>query len=254
MKQRIRVIPVLTILNNKLVKTVQFKNPAYIGDPINTVKIFNEKYVDEIILTDIGISKKKYSEISFDRIRNIASEAFMPMAYGGGINCLEDADKVFDCGFEKVILNTAAFNNVHLVEQISTKYGAQSVCVSLDIKKNMFGNHRCYSNSGKKTVKGTLSSSLLTFQNAGAGEIMITSISRDGTWEGYDLDILSHFSEDFKLPIIINGGAGSIQHLQDAVDYKYISAIAASSLFIFQKKGAGVLINIPKTTFFKEND
>lgn len=241
--RRIRTIPVLLLKNGGLYKTVNFKNPKYVGDPINAVKIFNEKETDELILLDYNASADGRS-IDYKRIEEIASEAFMPMAYGGGIKTLDDAKKVFDCGFEKVVLNSVLVDNPGLIQQIGNIYGAQAVVGSIDYKKNILGKGKVYIRSGSKSTGYGPVEWAEKLQEYGAGEIMLNCIDRDGTWDGYDLDTIKKLTERISVPLIACGGAGSISDLKQAVTAG-ASAVAAGSMFVFQKKGMGVLISFP---------
>lgn len=241
--RRIRTIPVLLLKNGGLYKTINFKNPKYVGDPINAVKIFNEKEADELVLLDYNASADGRG-VDFKRIEEISGEAFMPMAYGGGIKTLDDAKRVFDSGFEKVVLNSILFSNPALIEEIGNIYGAQSVVGSIDYKKNLFGKSKVYGMSGSKNMGHDPLSWAIKLQEYGVGEIMINSIDRDGTWTGYDVDLVKKISSEISVPLIACGGAGSVQDLKDAV-VAGASAVAAGSMFVFQKKGMGVLISFP---------
>lgn len=241
--RRIRTIPVLLLKNGGLYKTINFKNPKYIGDPINAVKIFNEKETDELVLLDYNASADN-KVIDYKRIEEIAGEAFMPMAYGGGIKTLDDAKRVFDCGFEKVVLNSVLFSNAGLVGEIGNIYGAQAVVGCIDYKKNMFGKSKVYSSSGSQKTGFEPLEWALKLQEYGVGEIMLNSIDRDGTWTGYDLELIKAISDKIAMPLVACGGAGSVQHMKDAVSAG-ASAVAAGSMFVFQKKGMGVLISFP---------
>jgi cyclase len=241
--RRIRTMPVLLLRNGGLYKTVNFKNPKYVGDPINAVKIFNEKEADELVLLDYNASIDTRA-IDYKRIEEIAGEAFMPMGYGGGIKTLDDAKRVFDCGFEKVVLNSVLLKNPGLVEAIGNIYGAQAVVGSIDYKKNIFGKSKVYSMSGSKKMGYEPVEWAVKLQEYGVGEIMLNSIDRDGTWSGYDLDMIKTVSEKITVPLIACGGAGSVQDLKQAVSVG-ASAVAAGSMFVFQKKGMGVLISFP---------
>lgn len=233
----------MLLKNGGLYKTINFKNPKYVGDPINAVKIFNEKETDELILLDYNASVDS-RPIDYKRIEEIAGEAFMPMAYGGGIKNLDDAKKVFDCGFEKVVLNSILLNNPALVEEIGSIYGAQAVVGSIDYKKNIFGKSKVYNMSGSKSVGEDPVSWAVKLQEYGVGEIMLNSIDRDGTWSGYDLEMIKNVSQSITVPLIACGGAGSVSDLKSAVQ-SGASAVAAGSMFVFQKKGMGVLISFP---------
>ncbi len=228
-----------------LYKTIKFKNAKYVGDPINTVKIFNEKEADELLLLDYKASVENRKP-DYTKIKEIAEEAFMPMAYGGGITTLEDAKKVFDCGFEKIILNSILRENITLIEQIANIYGSQSVVGSIDVKKNQFGDYNVYSHSGTKKIGDDPFKWAKKLESEGAGEIILTSIDNDGTWNGYLLDLIKAVSSEINIPLIACGGAGSEEDLGSAV-IAGASAVAASSMFIFQKKEMGVLISFPSS-------
>jgi len=242
--RRIRTIPVLLLNNGGLYKTVNFKNPGYVGDPINSVKIFNEKGADEIALLDIVASKEK-KEIDFKKIAEIAGEAFMPMAYGGGIKKYSDAQKVFDAGFEKVIINTAASSTPALITEIANVYGSQSVVVSIDAKPNWLGKYIVYTHGGTKSTGKAPDEYAKEMETYGAGEMIINAIHKDGTWEGYDLKLTKLVSDAVKVPVIACGGAGNIEDFKKVIRDGGASAVAAGSLFVYQKKGMGVLISFP---------
>lgn len=241
--RRIRIIPVLLLKNGGIYKTVEFKNPKYIGDPINAVKIYNEKEADELVLLDYNASVDNRN-IDFKKIEEIAGEAFMPMAYGGGIKTLDDAKRVFDCGFEKIVLNSVLFKNIRLINEVAEIYGAQAVVASVDYKKSFFGSDKVYAQSGTKNMGLSPVEWVQQLQQNGVGEIMLNCINRDGTWSGYDTNLIKMISSNINVPLIACGGAGSLQHMQDAVN-SGASAVAAGSMFVFQKKGMGVLISFP---------
>jgi imidazole glycerol-phosphate synthase subunit HisF len=242
--KRIRIIPALLLMNEGLYKTIRFKNPKYVGDPINTVKIFNEKGADEIVLLDIAASREK-KPINYKKIREIAGEAFMPMAYGGGIKSFDDAQKVFDAGFEKVIINSAALENRSLVGEIAGVYGSQSSVVSIDARRDWLGKYKVYTQGGTNNTGKSPAGYAKEMEAAGAGEIVINSIDKDGTWEGYDLQLVKMVSESVSVPVIACGGASGMEDFRKAILEGGASAVAAGSLFIYQKKGMGVLINFP---------
>src|SRR5579875_2511760 len=198
---RVRMIPVLLLNKGGLYKTVGFKNARYVGDPINTVKIFNEKEADELLLLDFTASVQKRGP-DFAKIAEIAGEAFMPMAYGGGIRNLDDAKKVFDSGFEKIVLNTILFDDIKLIEKIAAIYGAQAVVGCMDVKKNMFGKYRVYAYSGTKKTGYEPVDWAKQIQNGGAGEIILNNIDKDGTWEGYGFDLISAVAHSIHIPLI----------------------------------------------------
>ena len=243
--RRIRIIPVLLLEKGGLYKTVKFKNPNYVGDPINAVKIFNEKEADELLLLDFRASADK-RKIDFNKITEIASEAFMPMAYGGGVTKLDEAKRVFDCGYEKIVLNSVLFENNLLVENIANIYGAQAVVGCMDVKKNFFRKNLVYSHSGKNKTGYTPLEWASKLEEYGVGEIIINNIDNDGTWEGYNLEMIAEVSAKVKVPVIACGGAGSVDDFRKAVDAG-ASAVAAGSMFVYQKKGMGVLISFPSS-------
>ena len=243
--RRIRIIPVLLLEKGGLYKTIKFKNPNYVGDPINAVKIFNEKEADELLLLDFRASADK-RKIDFNKITEIASEAFMPMAYGGGVTKLDEAKRVFDCGYEKIVLNSVLFENNSLVENIANIYGAQAVVGCMDVKKNFFRKNLVYSHSGKNKTGYTPLEWAAKLEEYGVGEIIINNIDNDGTWEGYNLEVFAEVSAKVKVPVIACGGAGSVDDFRKAVDAG-ASAVAAGSMFVYQKKGMGVLISFPSS-------
>jgi cyclase len=227
-----------------LYKTVRFKSPKYVGDPINTVRIFNEKGADEIVLLDIGASGDK-AGINYKKITEIAGEAFMPMGYGGGVKNFDDAKRVFDAGFEKVIVNTAAAGNPALIGEIAKVYGSQSAVVSIDVKVGWTGGYKVYVGGGSKNTSRSPADYARDMEKAGAGEVILNSIDRDGTWEGYDIKLIRMVSEAVTIPVIACGGAAGMDDFKHAVSEGGASAVAAGSMFVYQKKGMGVLISFP---------
>lgn len=239
---QVRIIPCLQLIGESLVKTVNFKNPRYIGDPINTVRIFNEMEVDELCFLDIRASKEGRKP-PFHILKQIANEAFMPMAYGGGVKTFEEAKEVLSIGFEKVIINTAAYNNTSLITQICDHFGSQAVVISIDVRKSLLGNYQIYTNSGSQKNSMHLTEYLKEIEKAGAGEILITSIDREGTWSGYDIKLIKTITSNVTIPVIANGGAGSLKDIGQAVNEGGASAVALGSMVVYQKKDMGVLIN-----------
>jgi cyclase len=240
---RVRIIPILLLKHGGLYKTVKYKKPIYIGDPINTVKIFNEKQVDELIVLGFNVSIDKI-QIEFKKLKEIAGEAFMPMSYGGGIQSFEDAKMIFDAGYEKVILNSILFSKIGIVQKIANVYGAQAVVGSIDVKKNIFGNYKVYSHSGTKKTNYTPVDWARILEENGIGEIIVNVIDRDGTWYGYDEIIINQIADSVTVPVIASCGAGNIDDFNKAVSAG-ASAVAAGSMFVYQKKGMGVLISFP---------
>ena len=239
----IRVIPTLLLKDSGLVKTVNFKKPTYIGDPINAVKIFNQKEVDELVLLDIEASKNGY-EPKFEWIKDIVSESFMPIGYGGGISSLEHAKRLFELGVEKVILNSHS-RNLSLIREISSIYGSQSVVVCIDVKKGLLGKEACYFKKALDKVKVTPEAWAKEVVEAGAGEIIIQSIDKEGTMEGYDLALTKRVVDAVDVPVVASGGAGSTQDLETVLLQAGASAATAGSIFVYKSKQKGVLINYP---------
>jgi len=247
---RVRIIPVLLLNNGGLYKTIQFQKPQYIGDPINAVKIFNEKEADELILLDYRASKEK-RPIDFKKIAEIAGEAFMPMAYGGGIHNFEDAQRVFDAGFEKIVLNSILFDDLSLIDQIAAVYGAQAVVGSLDVKKNIWGKPQVLAASGSRKTRCEPLGWCKKLEENGVGEIMLNSIDQDGTWKGYDIKLIATLAQAVKIPLIACGGAGQFDDFRAAIGAG-ASAVAAGSMFVYQKKGMGVLISFPHEALMRD--
>ncbi len=241
--RRIRVIPILLLANGGLVKTVRFKKPNYIGDPINAVKIFNEKEVDELVILDIEKTRQNATP-DFEHIRDIVSEAFMPIGYGGGIRSMDDIKRVIDCGIEKVVVNTIAWEKPHVIEEGAKIFGAQSMVVSVDYSRNMFGQTSAFIKSGGLKVKLTLEEYTKRLEAYGAGEIVLTSIDREGTYTGYDLEMITRISHSVSIPVVANGGARDISDFLLAVQ-SGASAVAAGSRFVYSGKEHGILINYP---------
>lgn len=249
--RRVRIIPALLIQKGGLVKSVRFKDHKYVGDPINAVKIFNEKEVDEIVLLDISATVEKRAP-DIERIKEIASEAFMPLGYGGGITKLEEISELIKGGVEKVILNTVAFNNRRLISDGAKYVGSQSMVVSIDVKKNLWGKYRVYITNGSKNTDLDPVSFARQMEEAGAGEILLNSIDRDGTFEGYDLDLIHSVSAAVGIPVVALGGAGSIDDFRKSVQ-QGASAASAGSLFVFQRPHRAVLISYPTQAELKES-
>jgi cyclase len=253
---RIRVIPVLLLIDDGLYKTIRFKDPRYIGDPINAVKIFNEKEVDELVVFDISSSEKGNIPY-FDLIENIATECFMPICYGGGISTLNQASKLFRLGVEKISVNTAAINRPEFVQELSVKFGKSSIVITIDVKKDILGNYYVYTNRGKKNTGMRVEEWVKKVGVLGAGEIIINNIERDGTMVGYDTKLLNMVSKVSNIPIVACGGAGKLEDFGIAVREGCVSAVAAGSLFVYWGRKKGILINYPERkllekTFRKE--
>jgi cyclase len=242
---KVRVMPCLLIQNGKLVKTVKFKNPAYVGDPINAIKIYNEKEVDELIVLDISASVEK-RQPNYELLSQIATECFMPICYGGGVNSMDQLKKIFSLGFEKVAINTFAAENPSFISEAAAKYGSQSIVCSIDLKRSLFGGYQVMTRSGSNKVSKDPVAYAVAMEKAGAGEILVYSIDRDGTWSGFDIEIIKAISKAVTVPVIASGGAGSLEDIGDVVNRGGASAVALGSMAVFQGKDLGVLIKFPK--------
>lgn len=247
-----RIIPVLLVHNKGLVKTLKFKDPKYVGDPINAVKIFNEKEVDEIMVIDIDASSEK-REPDFKMIADLAYECRMPLCYGGGIKTTEQALKIHKLGVEKIALSSAAIENPSIVENIASKIGNQSVVVILDIKRKLVGNrYEIFTHNARKATGIDPIEFSIKMEKCGAGEIVINSIDNDGTMKGYDLYLACKIRDKINIPLTILGGAGSLDDMGQLIKEHGIIGVAAGSLFVFKGKYRAVLINYP-TALEKEN-
>ena len=241
---RSRIIPVLLLRNESLVKTVRFDKFSYVGDPCNTVRIFNELEVDELIFLDIMASRDGKSP-NLRLLAEIADECFMPLAYGGGIRTFDQAKSVFDIGFEKVALNSHALNNPRLITDIADHYGSQAVIVSIDVKKKLLGGETV------KNMGGSVNTYLdpvvwaRKAEKLGAGEILLTSIDSEGSWQGFDVDSVAEVASAVNIPLIAHGGAGSMYDIAKVITEAKASAVGLGSMVVFQKKGMGVLVNFP---------
>ena len=238
-----RVIPSLLLKNFGLVKTIKFTNPKYVGDPINVVKIFNDKYADELIFLDITATTEN-KKPNFELLSRIASETFMPFSYGGGIRCIEDATELFRIGAEKISLNAYAVENPAFISELSAKFGSQSVIVSMDVRKNRANKNEVFINNGKKGTGIDPISFAVKMEKLGAGEIFLNSIENDGMMKGYDTEIIRDVSKAVSIPVIACGGAGSILDFKEAVGAG-ASAVSAGSFFVFIGPHRAVLINYP---------
>ena len=244
MKMLPRVIPSLLLRGKGLVKTVKFKDPRYLGDPINIIKIFNDKEVDELTLLDITATIEGRKP-PFDYIAKVASECFMPLGYGGGIKDIEDIRKISALGVEKVILNSYAFENPDFITTAADLVGSQSVVVSIDVKKNILGKYEVFIHGGRKNTGADPVRFATQMAEKGAGEILLNSIDRDGTFTGYDISMIQKVTSAVSIPVIACGGARDVQDLGLAVKEGGASAVAAGSMFVYQGKHRAVLINFP---------
>ncbi len=246
---RPRAIPCLLVRGNGLVKTQKFSNPVYLGDPVNAIRIFSEKEVDELIILDIDATVEK-REPNYDLITEMAGEAFMPVAYGGGINSISQIRRLIRTGIEKVVINTSATQSTNIITEAANIFGSQAVVVAVDIKKTLFGRYKIVSHSGTQAIETELDEYIQLVVEAGAGEIFLNSVDRDGMMKGYDLALIKQVSQSVNIPIIASGGAGKIEDMSLAISEGGASAVAAGSLFVFYGKQKGVLINYPTDVTF----
>lgn len=242
---RVRVIPTLLLSGRSLVKTVKYKTPIYIGDSINAVKLFNELEVDELILLDI-LATKEQKQINFELLKVISSECFMPLAYGGGIKDLNQIKKLFSLGVEKIILNSAVVNSPSLISNAANIYGSQSILVSIDVKENFWGRREVFTAGGNNKTGLDPVKLAMDIEKLNAGELIVNSIDRDGTMKGYDIKLLSDISSKISIPLVANGGAGTLNDFKMAIEKGGASAVSAGSMFVYHGKKRGILINYPE--------
>lgn len=239
-----RVIPCLLLKGSGLVKTIKFDDARYVGDILNAVRIFNEKEVDEIIILDIEAHARP-GGIQWELVQNVASECFMPMCYGGGVTTGDEFKRLFSCGVEKVAVNTAALAGLKLVEAAARQFGSQSIVVGIDVRKTLFGRYSIVSHGGSKKQRTDVVAYAREAEAAGAGELLLTSVDRDGTQLGYDLDLLRLVTGAVRVPVVACGGAGRLSDFKAAVDAG-ASAVAAGSMFVFHGPHRAVLITYPE--------
>lgn len=239
-----RIIPTLLISKGKLVKTINFRNKIYVGDPINAIKIFNDKEVDELILIDIDASKSN-SEINYKLVEDCASECFMPLCYGGGIKNIDDATRLFSLGVEKICLQSSFFKDPSILKVFSSKYGRQAIVISLDLKRNIFGEYKIINSSNGNLINKNLNDLLAELTEYGAGEILLNVINKDGKMSGMDLEIINKITSNTSLSLIALGGVGSLTDIRNAF-INGASAVSAGSFFVFNGPHKAVLITYPK--------
>jgi len=238
-----RIIPCLLVKDRGLVKTTNFKAPKYIGDPINAVKIFNEKEVDELVVLDIDASIEN-REPDYKMIENLAAECRMPLCYGGGVKTVEQINKIIKLGVEKVALSSAAIETPELITKAAKMVGSQSIVVVVDIKKR-FGKREVFTYNGRERVKKPLFDLVKVIENSGAGEIIINSVDNDGVMKGYDIELVEKVRKLVNIPLTVLGGAGSLDDIGQLFSkFKQIGA-AAGSLFVYKGQYKAVLINYP---------
>jgi cyclase len=245
---RPRIIPVLLLKKDILVKSVGFKQHHYIGDPINAVRIFNEQFADELMILDIGATKNK-QVISLDIVKDIAEEAMMPFSVGGGIRELSQIRKIISLGVEKVIIGSYAIENPDFIRQAATEFGSSTIAVCIDIKKNFFGKQKIWTVNGSKPAHIEPLIFAQRMEENGAGEVIIQSIERDGQMNGYDIKLIKSFADNLSIPVVALGGAGETNDLKKAYTEAHATGIAAGSLFVYYGNNKGVLINYTKPSF-----
>jgi cyclase len=242
---RPRIIPVLLLKNQALVKSVRFKDHKYIGDPINAVRIFNDLKADELVFLDTEASRKGRL-ISLDFVRNVGEEANMPFSVGGGIRSIDDIKLVLAAGAEKVVINTQAGRDPDFIRRASEAFGSSTIVVCIDVKKKLFVGNRTTILGGTAWTPSAPVEFAELMEKNGAGELIIQSIDRDGTMEGYDIELIGSVSRAVSIPVVALGGAGTKDHLVDAYKHGSANALAAGSMFVYQDKRRGVLINYPE--------
>lgn len=242
---RPRIIPTLLIDDGMMVKTSKYMHPRYLGDIINAVRIFNNKGADELCILDIGATKKAQSP-DMEFLHDIATEAFMPLSYGGGICRIEQAKKLFRSGFEKVIFNTALVRNPGLVRETVNFAGSQSVVASIDAKDELFGRESCWIEDGSTRIGKTPVELARYAERLGVGEILLTSISSEGSMKGYHIKLVKSVADAVGIPVIANGGAGCVADLKEVLEKGHADAAAAGSMFVYYGRNRAVLINMPE--------
>lgn len=241
---RPRISPCLLLRNGGLVKTTKFSNDKYVGDPINAVKIFNEKSVDELIILDIDATSKGI-EPDYNLIERLANECRMPLCYGGGIKTVAQAEKLVRLGVEKIALSSAFLARPMLISELSSRLGSQSIVAILDVRRSLLGKYNIYTNNGNKKSSNNLLDFIEECQHYGIGEIIINSIDKDGSMSGYDTDLIKLVSDNIRVPFSALGGAGSMDDFGDLIEKFGILGCSAGSLFVFKGKYKAVLINYP---------
>lgn len=246
----VRMVPLLLLRGHSFVKTTRFKNPVYLGDPLNTIRIFNEKAVDEIVILDIDATKRRRGP-DFEYIAAIAEEAFMPLAYGGGISTLDDVQRLFRSGIEKVIVNSALHRNLQLATEIARVYGSQAIAGMIDVRRSILGRHFILGEGGARARVSDPVEWALRLVDAGVGEIVLQSVDRDGTMSGYNLDQLRAVTSMVSVPVMACGGASNVENMVSAVTEGGASAVAAGAMFVFYGPHRAVLINPPSQEEFQ---
>lgn len=246
-----RVIPCLLIRGNGLVKTRKFKDAVYVGDPVNAMRIFSDKEVDELVVLDIDASREG-REPNYELIEEMAGEAFMPVAYGGGVRTLDQIRRLIRSGIEKIVVNSAAIESTNVLRSAADMYGSQAIVGAVDVKKTLLGSYRVVAKSATQDAKVKLEDHVQHLVSAGVGEIFLNSVDRDGMMTGFDVPLIRSVTEAVSVPVVACGGAGTVSHLVDAVKDGGASAVAAGSMFVFHGKHRAVLINYLKPSELRE--
>jgi cyclase len=241
---RPRIIPCLLVHKKGLVKTVSFQSPKYVGDPINAVRIFNEKQVDELMVLDIDATVEN-REPDYQMIEYLAAECRMPLSYGGGVKTVEQAQRIFSLGVEKIAMSSAVVSDPSLVSKMAEQVGSQSVVAVVDVKRKMFGGYEVYTNNGKTNTRLNPVDLIKSIEKLGAGEIVVNSIDNDGQMKGYDFKLIDQVRDATCLPLTVLGGAGTLEDIGKLIHRYGIVGAAAGSLFVFKGVYKAVLINYP---------
>ena len=240
---RKRVIPILQVINEKLVKSYKYKNHKYVGDPLNAVRIFNQKEVDEIVVIDVEDYPQNEKKIDFDFIKDLASECRMPFSYGGGISKLSDVEKLFNLGVEKIVINTHVYDNYNFIYQVAKNYGSQSIMLSVDINLDSQKNKKLYKWREAKIINLDIDNHISKCVEMGVGEILYNFVYREGTLNGFDFNALDLVNESIKVPVIVNGGVNSYDEINKLLKYKKVDACGVGALFIYYGPYNAVLIS-----------
>lgn len=242
----VRIIPCLLLKNQGLIKTIKFNKETYVGDPINAIRIFNEKEVDELVFLDITATKEKRGP-NLSYIQQLAGECFMPFAYGGGVTTIDHIKKLNSIGVEKVIINTAAFNDSEFINCAVKEFGSSTIVISIDVKKDFLGKYRVYTNGGSNKISKSLKEIFELINTWQVGEVIINSIDRDGMMCGYDEALIKLANDNLDMPVVALGGAGKIEDFKSIIKNTSVLAVAAGSMFVFYGPHKAVLINYPNS-------
>lgn len=241
---RTRVIPCLLLREGGLVKTTRFKDAKYVGDPINAIRIFNDKEVDELVLLDIDASRTGRGP-AFSVIEEVASECFMPLAYGGGVRSIDDVRRILRLGVEKIVFNSAAWHTPDVLARAANEFGSQAIVASIDVRRRLFGRYEVYVDNGTRATGISPTEYARRMESNGAGEILLTAIDQDGVMKGYDLDLIASVTSAVNVPVVAAGGAASVADFRAAIDRGGAAAVSAGAMFVFHGPHRAVLITYP---------